>query len=101
MIQMKPFSKTDWYGFAGATSFPDGSAPLIGECQVGELGGMVIIDAFGLSVVASDDEGENEISFFWDPEYAGRALAGLNGLVSVEELKASPGCSVQIQGEDY
>lgn len=32
--KLRPFEKQDWWGWAGATKFPDGTEPLIGEVQV-------------------------------------------------------------------
>lgn len=34
MSTLTPFTKTDWYGFAGAEKFEDGSEPLLAEIQV-------------------------------------------------------------------
>ena len=32
--RLRPFTKTDWYGFAGADKLPDGREPFIGEIDV-------------------------------------------------------------------
>jgi hypothetical protein len=59
---LRPFEKHDWYGWAGAQNFPDGSEPLIGEVQVTNWpeedfeGGRsmpaatIIVDAQGISI---------------------------------------------------
>jgi hypothetical protein len=66
MTEMQPFTQNDWYGFAGASRFEDGSEPLIGEVSVhiclGFFGidgtAVVIADASGVSLDVSDDEGD-------------------------------------------
>lgn len=40
--KLRPFTKSDWYGYAGAEKFPDGSEPLIYE-DPGPYGGAVIV----------------------------------------------------------
>jgi len=61
MVKLRPFSKSDWMGFAGAEEFEDGSEPLIGEIRVADDwpenlesmdgGVVVVVDANGIEVV--------------------------------------------------
>lgn len=119
MIELRPFRKEDWYGYAGAEPFDDGSDPLIGEIEVRVEGlpyfAIVILDAEGLHIDAqpADDLiaeellhnlGEDAIAdeaweqlevapfgaWFSCPE-AARALAMLRDGVSDVELRAMPG----------
>ena len=61
-MQMKPFDRTDWYGFSGAEKFVDGREPLIG--QVDNI--MVIADGRGIYITIFHDEtGENYTEYFW------------------------------------
>jgi hypothetical protein len=71
-IRFQPFSKTDWYGLAGAERFEDGSEPWIGyfenlrttpvEASDGHpdddfRSGYIVADAQGISVTFLNDEG--------------------------------------------
>ena len=55
-IQMRPFEKVDWYGWAGAEKFSDGSSPYIGEVTFPSFpegkgdGATVIADHNGVGV---------------------------------------------------
>lgn len=40
--KLRPFNQNDWYGFAGAEKFPDGSSPLIYE-DPSDNGGTVVV----------------------------------------------------------
>jgi hypothetical protein len=31
-MNLRPFTKVDWYGYGGASRFPNGDEPLIGHC---------------------------------------------------------------------
>ena len=55
-FKLKPFDKSDWYAFAGAEEFGDGTDPLIWDGKAKEWEGeknvdiMVIIDGTGVAV---------------------------------------------------
>ena len=49
---MKPFTKYDWYDFAGATKFPDGSEPYVGRYDILT----VTVDCHGLQAWLEDME---------------------------------------------
>lgn len=49
---MKPFTKFDWYDFAGATKFPDGSEPFVGRYDILT----VTVDCHGLQAWLEDME---------------------------------------------
>jgi hypothetical protein len=75
-VQLRDFTQTDWYGFAGAESFPDGRPPLLGEVAVdgGDFhmnadGGLLLVDATGISLVVYAEEPTAEGS----PEYREQA----------------------------
>jgi len=72
-VDFKPFTKTDWYGLAGAESFSDGSAPLIGYFENLRMvpfndsdgnpdlafnSGMIVVDRNGISVMFTNEDGE-------------------------------------------
>jgi len=44
MIELKRFTREDWYGFCGATRFRDGNEPLIGEFKVGSQEWVIVVD---------------------------------------------------------
>lgn len=105
MVALRPFKREDWFGFAGAESFEDGSDPLIGEIEVHDLGvGVVMLDAIGLSIcvyrepTAEAYENEehpmpDEIMVMFESPFAARAVAALDEVegVSLDELLAMPG----------
>lgn len=106
-LSLRPFSKTDWYGFGGAEPFADGSDPLIGELKniAVELDGapavasaVVILDATGLSIVPLlENEAVGTVFEYFvnfDHPYAARALASLRDGLSMVEIKAFPGATV-------
>jgi hypothetical protein len=49
--RLHPFAKEDWYGWAGAERFSDGSEPLIGDFE----DRTVIVDANGVGLYIGDD----------------------------------------------
>jgi hypothetical protein len=55
-MNLKEFTKIDWYGFAGAENFPEGSAPLIGE----ENNYFVVADANGIELHLNPDNEDEE-----------------------------------------
>ena len=78
-MEMKPFEKTDWYGYAGAESWPNGDLPLIGQGKLttGEEFEL-IIDATGGCLMLDDEQAEAggytlELSF--PTQGAAKALA--------------------------
>jgi hypothetical protein len=74
--KLRPFTKEDWYGLAGAERFPDGTEPLIGEVAVinwpelEEFGpekgqslskATLIVDARGVSLMGIEGEYSKDI----------------------------------------
>lgn len=99
MIAMQPFSKHDWYGWAGAEAFPGGAEPLIGECTVVNRDGAtvfatVIVDAQGVTVNLDDEEGVVDAVVYFAGAFGARALASIHDGVSRIELEAMPGAAV-------
>jgi len=98
MIEMKPFARHDWYGFAGAERFADGSEPLIGSATVvsegTEFGAIVVLDAVGLFVEVICDEGNRLAYVVFEGSYAARSLAMLGKRVEWPVLRAMPGAEV-------
>lgn len=62
---MKEFTKQDWYGYAGAEEFEDGSQPLIGGYGVLT----VIVDKNGLQAWVEGREDEAFILMSSDKQY--------------------------------
>lgn len=55
-ITLRPFTKSDWYAFAGAEK-PDGTTePMIGECSVDNRDALIIIDAHGIEIYFGETE---------------------------------------------
>lgn len=65
-VSLKPFTKTDYYGYAGAEKFSDGSDPFIAtEKLTSKLEVTVLVDATGLSAdIYDDDLGEQYFSLY-------------------------------------
>lgn len=64
-IDLRDFTKTDWYGLAGASRFDDGSEPLVAYGAPAEAPGdvksaVVIVDREGIQVLFVDEEGEDQ-----------------------------------------
>jgi len=99
-MNMKPFAHHDWYGFAGAERFADGSEPLIGEIGV-EIDGtlwasVVVLDANGISVMTSTDDGDEVLCVYFPGAYAALAVSTLARVDSVTRavLVALPGAEI-------
>lgn len=104
MIALAPFKREDWYGFASASRFADGSEPLLGWFKVIiegiELHAGVIVDAEGLTVFVQDSQGEDVLGVAWSGPYAARTVASLHTGMSQEELRAMPGADVHLDAVD-
>jgi hypothetical protein len=50
VMELRRFEKSDWYGFAGAENFSDGTLPLIGEGQ----NFLLVADASGIEIDLDD-----------------------------------------------
>lgn len=99
-MDLRPFTKSDWYGFAGAEPFADDSDPLMGEVEV-EVDGtpwtaIVVLDAVGLTFMVSNDEGGEVLAVNFEGAYAARALGALGSKSSVSAtvLRAMPGATI-------
>lgn len=96
-INYKPFSPSDWYGFAGAERFEDGAEPLLGELTVDGHDALVIVDAAGVHVswdvpVEEEDDGtqhEETVTHeaHWDAAHASRAVALLKAVMTADSLR--------------
>lgn len=92
-VEFTPFTKSDWYGFAGAERFPDGGEPLLAPLKVDGCDALAIVDANGLAVHFSvgDDTWEISNVVAWQSPYAARALALLKPSNAKSALLAMPG----------
>jgi hypothetical protein len=57
-VVFRPFTREDWYGFAGAERFADGAEPIIaeGKATMGDQRGwLLILDATGGCIMVDDD----------------------------------------------
>jgi len=110
MIEVKEFTKVDWYGFAGAESFANGSEPLLGyatvdaswpedrsllvaEVEDNELPTVnVIADAGGITVQGVDGffnfPASTFLGQFWTPNVAKAMCAELPELLTPAVLMA-------------
>ncbi len=76
---LRPFSKNDWHGFAGAEDFPNGDTPLIGEWHMPD--GWVALLVVSLDVTSvmfatdAGDEDENEQGYMLDNKFKSAAEA--------------------------
>lgn len=61
-MKFRAFEKTDWYGFAGAECFPDGTDPIISEVASanGEKSLTVIVDGGGVSLYLDECEKDTD-----------------------------------------
>lgn len=104
MIRLAPFTKQDWYGFAGAEPFADGSEPLIGyfsavDAEGGEVAVIAVLDANGLGLIGCTEEGGEVFSCFFSGSLAARASAALHEGVSLAVLAAMPGADFSLAQE--
>lgn len=51
MIQFRSFTKSDWYGYAGAEHFDDGRVPEIAELDLASHEAVVIRDRAGVQIM--------------------------------------------------
>lgn len=90
-VAWRPFSKEDWYGFAGATSFPDGSPPLFAELTVDGQEGLAVLDAVGIEVYVYVDTSNwhvDETTWAAHGPATARIAALLSRSTSTDELLA-------------
>lgn len=94
---LHPFTKNDWYGWAGAEPFPEGDdkEPLISYTEHG----VIIVDAVGVAVYTNppDDDYDITPNFHWGLKLKSQqqAYVIVQGIVlkflaaqSIEELEA-------------
>jgi hypothetical protein len=94
-MKLRPFTKCDWYGYAGAEPFADGSDPLTADdFRVDGYGTSVLLDADGLTIQALCDGGEEIAVIHFPSPFAARAVALLGDEVSFAILAAMPGADV-------
>lgn len=94
-ITYRPFSPSDWFGFAGAERFEDNGEPLLGELSVDGHDALVIVDKNGVHVsweVQAEEDGEtHEESVVheaeWAPSHASRAVARLERVTTSDQLR--------------
>lgn len=55
----RPFTKTDWYGLAGAERGPQGELPLVAYNDENT----VVVDAAGVFVMLLDGDGDRDICY--------------------------------------
>lgn len=98
-VRLRPFTKSDWYGLAGAEPFADGSEPLLGECRVTDVEGtwdaMVVLDGNGLVVDVFDDEGDGRTLVVFEQAFAARAATQLLAHMELVVLLAMPGANAE------
>ena len=73
MCKIRRFEKEDWYAFAGATRFKNGTAPFIynQELNDGAISLTMIADATGIEIYMSGDPDNDGAEFYawrWDKE---------------------------------
>ncbi len=103
-MNLRPFTRNDWFTFSRAERFPDGSEPMFGgldsvlvTLDSGEaiaLDAMVVLDAEGLEVSIADDETGARASVQFVGVFAARALAALRPWMSFSEIAGMAGASV-------
>lgn len=89
--KLHPFTKNDWYGWAGAERFPDGSDPYIYEDP--DTGNAVIVsyDSYSDDIVVEVDIWRNEEVVGYSRSYQGdlkKALADAESLISKGSLRS-------------
>lgn len=93
MLSWRPFTETDWFAYAGAEPFPNGSPPLTADWSVGPLTMIAIVSGCGrVHVEAITDDGETAALLMWEDEAAQRALLQLEPTMTPTELRKLPGC---------
>jgi hypothetical protein len=90
MIAMRPFSRCDWFGLAGAECFADGSDPLIGDLLIDGCDASVVLDATGLMLHWGNAH-DAAIEVYWPTGDAGRVLALLPRCTSTAVIVALGG----------
>ena len=64
-MELKEFTKTDWYGYAGVERFADGSEPMIAGVDVTDNSGVTVIaDRTGVEVNINYDAGDEGDKYF-------------------------------------
>jgi hypothetical protein len=100
LVALRPFTRNDWYGFAGAECFADGSEPLIGIVTTGGAETCVIVDAAGVSFNFANEDGDFAAWMLAIPAKAAAIaianaalprLASLSTIGAVGEVAASLG----------
>ncbi len=82
-MQLTPFTKTDWYGYAGCESFPFGNPPLIGHITVDGADTDIIVDANGVALVVFNGDAD---PIMWTCDRAGLAARFMFLLGLVNEV---------------
>jgi hypothetical protein len=75
MMELREFTKNDWYGYAGAERFSDGSQPLIGRYGIVEI----VVDANGIGVLVDDTK---------ETEYGGWYMSSYDKKYSLDVAKS-------------
>lgn len=83
-MQLKPFTKTDWYGLAGAERFENGDEPLVAYFDAPSA--VVIHDMRGIQVILYNLEGEYDDIY----DLRGRRRACAAILASMTEADLTP-----------
>lgn len=85
----REFTKVDWYGMAGATSFPGDVEPLLADIQVNDQDAVVVLDANDVWIAVYDQQG-NDIfdGGFATPAQGARFAATLKASYTTTELEA-------------
>lgn len=96
-ITYKPFSPSDWFGFAGAERFEDDGEPLLGELSVDGHDALVIVDKNGVHLswevpVEEEEDGTQHEEMImheaeWDAAHASRAVARLERVTTSDQLR--------------
>lgn len=96
MGKIRRFTKEDWYGWAGAEKFENGSEPFIYERDMndGFVEVTIIADKNGICVNISSNDGDDLTTDTWEKELslsALRAAGELSHLVEyVEKFNSAP-----------
>ena len=96
MSKIRRFKKEDWYAFAGAEKFSNGSEPFIYEVELndGAVGVTIIADANGIEIYMSGDPDNDDCEYYawlWEKKLlAMKAEGEMRAMIREFDLEENP-----------
>jgi hypothetical protein len=97
VIAVRPFTRVDWYGYAGAESFEDGTEPRIGELTVDGWDAEIVWDAHGVQVFWHVNDPPSDMDkwlcYEVEPGFAPALLERIERATTEQDLRALGPCT--------